>query len=51
MPGFSIEQKIDKMGMRGSPAAELVFNDCEASEENIMGPVNGGVGVLMSGLV
>jgi isovaleryl-CoA dehydrogenase len=50
MPGFSIGQKIDKMGMRGSPTAELVFTDCEVPEENIMGPVNGGVGVLMSGL-
>jgi len=50
MPGFSIGQKIDKMGMRGSPTAELVFNDCEVPEENIMGPTNGGVGVLMSGL-
>jgi len=50
MPGFSIGQKIDKMGMRGSPTAELVFNDCEVPEENIIGPVNGGVGVLMSGL-
>jgi len=50
MPGFSIGQKIDKMGMRGSPTAELVFNDCEVSEEQVMGPINGGVGVLMSGL-
>ncbi|RYD50499.1 MAG: isovaleryl-CoA dehydrogenase [Sphingomonadales bacterium] len=50
MPGFSIGQKIDKMGMRGSPTAELVFNDCEVPEENVMGPLNGGVGVLMSGL-
>jgi isovaleryl-CoA dehydrogenase len=50
MPGFSIGQKIDKMGMRGSPTAELVFNDCEVPDENVMGPVNGGVGVLMSGL-
>ncbi len=50
MPGFSIGQKIGKMGMRGSPTAELVFNDCEVPEENIMGPLNGGVGVLMSGL-
>ena len=50
MPGFSIGQKIDKMGMRGSPTAELVFDDCEVPEENIMGPLNGGVGVLMSGL-
>ena len=50
MPGFSIGQKIDKMGMRGSPTAELVFDDCEVPEENVMGPVHGGVGVLMSGL-
>lgn len=50
MPGFSIGQKIDKMGMRGSPTAELVFDDCEVPEDNVMGPVNGGVGVLMSGL-
>ena len=50
MAGFSIGQKIDKMGMRGSPTAELVFNDCEVPEENIMGPLHGGVGVLMSGL-
>lgn len=50
MPGFSIGQKIDKMGMRGSPTAELVFDDCHVPEENIMGPLNGGVGVLMSGL-
>jgi isovaleryl-CoA dehydrogenase len=50
MPGFSIGQKIPKMGMRGSPTAELVFNDCEVPEENVMGPENGGVGVLMSGL-
>jgi isovaleryl-CoA dehydrogenase len=50
MPGFSIGQKIDKMGMRGSPTAELVFNDCVVPDANVMGPVNGGVGVLMSGL-
>ncbi|MGB3929037.1 MAG: isovaleryl-CoA dehydrogenase [Sphingobium sp.] len=50
MKGFSIGQKIDKMGMRGSPTAELVFDDCEVPEENIMGPLNGGAGVLMSGL-
>ena len=49
-PGFSIGQKIDKMGMRGSPTAELVFQDCEVSDAQVMGPVNGGVGVLMSGL-
>ena len=50
MPGFSIGQKIQKMGMRGSPTAELVFNDCFVPQENVMGPLNGGVGVLMSGL-
>jgi isovaleryl-CoA dehydrogenase len=49
-PGFSIGQKIDKLGMRGSPTAELVFDDCFVSESQVMGPVNGGVGVLMSGL-
>lgn len=50
MPGFAIGQKIDKMGMRGSPTAELVFTDCEVPFEAVMGPENGGVGVLMSGL-
>lgn len=50
MRGFSIGQKIDKMGMRGSPTAELVFDDCEVPAENLMGPLHGGVGVLMSGL-
>ena len=48
--GFSIGQKIDKLGMRGSPTAELVFADCLVPEENLLGPLNGGVGVLMSGL-
>src|SRR3954468_366599 len=48
--GFSLGQKLDKMGMRGSPTGELVFNDCFVPDENVMGPVNGGVGVLMSGL-
>jgi isovaleryl-CoA dehydrogenase len=50
MEGFSIGQKIDKMGLRGSPTCELVFDDCFVPDENVMGPVNGGVGVLMSGL-
>ena len=50
MKGFSIGQKIEKVGMKGSPTAELVFDDCEVPEENDMGPLNGGVGVLMSGL-
>ncbi|MFM9976572.1 MAG: acyl-CoA dehydrogenase family protein [Sphingomonadaceae bacterium] len=48
--GFSIGQKIDKMGMRGSPTAELVFTDCFVGEEQVMGPPNGGAAVLMSGL-
>jgi len=50
MPGFSIGQKIDKMGLRGSPTCELVFEDCFVAEDSIMGPLHGGVGVLMSGL-
>jgi len=49
-PGFSIGQKIDKVGMRGSPTAELVFQDCFVPNEKVMGPLNGGVKVLMSGL-
>ncbi|WP_428333805.1 isovaleryl-CoA dehydrogenase [Novosphingobium sp.] len=48
--GFSIGQKIDKMGMRGSPTAELVFEDCFVPDDAVMGPLHGGVGVLMSGL-
>jgi isovaleryl-CoA dehydrogenase len=50
MQGFSVGQKIDKVGMRGSPTTELVFEDCFVPPENVMGPENGGVGVLMSGL-
>jgi isovaleryl-CoA dehydrogenase len=50
MPGFAIGQKIDKMGMRGSPTAELVFSDCFVPAENVLGSVGGGVGILMSGL-
>ena len=50
MAGFSIGQHIDKMGMRGSPTAELVFDDCFVADANVMGPVNGGAAVLMSGL-
>ena len=49
-PGFSVAQKLDKLGMRGSPTAELVFDNCEVPEENILGEVNKGVYVLMSGL-
>ncbi|MCV6903122.1 MAG: isovaleryl-CoA dehydrogenase [Achromobacter xylosoxidans] len=48
--GFSVAQKLDKLGMRGSHTGELVFQDCEIPEENVLGLVNGGVKVLMSGL-
>ncbi|TVR96988.1 MAG: isovaleryl-CoA dehydrogenase [Rhodospirillales bacterium] len=48
--GFATAQKLDKLGMRGSNTCELVFDDCEVPEENVLGPVNGGVRVLMSGL-
>jgi isovaleryl-CoA dehydrogenase len=50
MPGFSIAQKLDKLGMRGSPTGELVFQDCEVPQENVLGAIGGGVQVLMSGL-
>lgn len=49
-PGFSTAQKLDKLGMRGSNTCELVFENCEVPEENILGGLNNGVGVLMSGL-
>ncbi len=49
-PGFSQAQKLDKLGMRGSNTCELVFQDCEVPEENILGRLNEGVKVLMSGL-
>ncbi len=48
--GFSTAQKLDKMGMRGSNTCELVFTDCEVPAENVLGRVDGGVEVLMSGL-
>jgi len=50
MDGFSVGQKVDKLGMRGSPTAELVFEDCFVPPENILGQENDGVAVLMSGL-
>jgi len=50
MPGFSVAQKLDKLGMRGSHTGELVFRDCEVPAENVLGEVNRGVRVLMSGL-
>jgi isovaleryl-CoA dehydrogenase len=48
--GFKPAQKLDKLGMRGSDTSELVFEDCEVPAENILGSLNGGVRVLMSGL-
>ena len=48
--GFSTSPKLDKLGMRGSSTCELVFNDCEIPVENVLGQLNGGVRVLMSGL-
>jgi len=50
MDGFSTGQKLDKLGMRGSNTAELVFDDCEVPYENILGEESRGVNVLMSGL-
>ncbi len=50
MKGFAPAQKLDKLGMRGSPTSELVFEDCEAPAENVLGRVNEGAKVLMSGL-
>jgi isovaleryl-CoA dehydrogenase len=50
LKGFSVAQKLDKLGMRGSPTGELVFTDCEVSDENVLGEAGRGVGVLMSGL-
>ncbi len=48
--GFAVAQKLDKLGMRGSNTGELVFQDCEVPEENVLGQLNQGVWVLMSGL-
>jgi isovaleryl-CoA dehydrogenase len=48
--GFHLGQKLDKLGMRGSPTCELVFEDCEVPEENVLGEAGEGVHVLMSGL-
>jgi isovaleryl-CoA dehydrogenase len=50
MKGFSTAQKLDKLGMRGSDTCELVFQDCEVPAENVLGKVNEGVKILMSGL-
>ena len=50
MPGFSVAQKLDKLGMRGSHTGELVFNNVEVPLSNVLGALNGGAKVLMSGL-
>jgi isovaleryl-CoA dehydrogenase len=50
MTGFRTAQKLDKLGMRGSNTCELIFEDCEVPEENVLGQVNEGAAVLMSGL-
>ena len=50
MPGFSVAQKLDKLGMRGSHTGELVFVNVEVPAENVLGALNGGARVLMSGL-
>ena len=50
MPGFRTAQKLDKLGMRGSNTCELIFEDCEVPEDNVLGRVNEGAAVLMSGL-
>jgi isovaleryl-CoA dehydrogenase len=50
MQGFRPAQRLDKLGMRGSPTSELVFEDCEVPAENVLGTVDEGVRVLMSGL-
>jgi isovaleryl-CoA dehydrogenase len=50
MPGFSVAQKLDKLGMRGSHTGELVFQNVEVPAANVLGSVNGGAKVLMSGL-
>ena len=50
MRGFKTAQKLDKLGMRGSPTCELVFQDCEIPDANVLGSVNEGVYILMRGL-
>ena len=50
MPGFSVADKLDKLGMRGSNTCELLFENCRIPAENVLGEVNQGVKVLMKGL-
>ena len=49
-PGFKVAQKLIKMGLRGSPTGELVFDDCRVPAENLVGEENSGVAITMSGL-
>lgn len=49
-PGFAVGQKLDKVGHRGSPTAELILDDCQVPVDNVIGEVNGGVAVMMQGL-
>ncbi len=49
-PGFKVAQKLNKMGFRGSPTGELVFEDCRVPAKNMVGKLDGGVAVTMSGL-
>jgi len=49
-PGFKVAQKLNKMGFRGSPTGELVFDDCRVPAKNMIGKLDGGVAVIMSGL-
>jgi isovaleryl-CoA dehydrogenase len=50
MPGFSASKPLDKMGMRGSDTAELIFDNCEVPADNVLGTPGGGLAILMSGL-
>ncbi|MDW8260595.1 MAG: acyl-CoA dehydrogenase family protein, partial [Gammaproteobacteria bacterium] len=50
MPGFTAGPPLDKLGMRGSPTSELIFHDCFVADSQVLGTVDGGVSVLMSGL-
>ena len=50
MPGFGVAQRLDKLGMRGSPTGELVFNDVAVPKDHVLGGLNNGARVLMSGL-
>jgi len=50
MAGFSVSPKMDKLGMRGSPTAEIIFRDCEIPDDHVLGEPHRGIKVLMSGL-